>query len=523
MNKIKPFLENLNDRQIILSLSILGFILAVLSNYFQHDWINVDSLLYFESARLISIGEWKQAVEIYNWPLYSTLIGLLSRLTTISIQHCAQIWNIIFFTVTVFSLCKIIQLAGGKSLTIICGAFLLLSSSYIAGSALPMLLRDQGFWASFLTSIIFFIHFYRNQKMGDALLWQSSATIATLFRIEAITYLVLLPTLLLLNKNFSWHDRIKFFIKINTAPALIVILLLASLAIAPSIHFVDFGRLQETFNLAESVANAFNLKATEMNKVLGEDLEDYGLLSITISLLAIFIFKVCKLVSWQVISLFIISATQAKSQPASSIIRPDVNKILIALLIFSSINPLASIARSFVLSSRYLVAFTFIAFIFGAFHLARLLENIRFAQRTYKIATYFIIALLTASLVHNFSPKKSGYHHEKDAINYIQANHIPNTKVFYTTPKSIYYAGLPYDRGCEGIWSCIEKSINDGSALQYDYLLIYLDIDEHLSEKEKVLKNMLVDYEVSKEFYGLNHKKKLILYSKKTVLKSNKN
>ena len=517
MNKIKHFSENLNDHQLILALSFLGFVLAVLGNYFQHDWINVDSLLYFESARLISIGEWKQAIAIYNWPLYSILIGLLSRVTTISIQHSAQVWNIIFFTVTVFSLSKIIYLAGGKRLTLICGVFLLLSSSYISGSALPMLLRDQGFWAAFLTSVSFFIRFYRNQKFSDALLWQTAAIIATLFRIEAITYLVLLPTLLLFNENFSWHERIKFFIKINTIPAFVAILLLIALAITPSIHLADFGRLQEAFNLAKNIADAFNLKAIEMNKLLGEDLEDYGLFSITVSLFAIFIFKVCKLVSWQVIGLFIISRTQAKSQSISNFINQDVSKILIALLIFSSINPLASIARSFVLSSRYLVAFVLIAFIFGAFHLAQLLENIKLTQRAYKIAAYILISLLTASLIHNFSPKKSGYHHEKDAINYIQANHIPNTKVFYTTPKSIYYAGLPYSRGCEGMWTCIEESIDDGSALKYDYLLIYLDIDEQLTEKENVLASKLTDYEVNKAFYGLNNKKKLVLYSRKNT------
>lgn len=515
MNKIKHFLENLNDNQTIIILSLIGCGLAILSNFFQHDWINVDSLLYFESARLISIGEWKEGIAIYNWPLYSTLISLLSKATTLSIQHAAQVWNIIFFTVTVFSLSKIIYLAGGVRLTIICGVFLLLSSSYISGSALPMLLRDQGFWAAFLTSIIFFIRFYRSQKFSDAFLWQIAAIIATLFRIEAITYLTLLPTLLLFNRNLSWHERIKSFIKINTIPIFAAILLMLVLAMTTSIHLADFGRLQEAFNLAKNVADAFNLKATNMNKLLGEDLEDYGLFSITVSLFAIFIFKACKLVSWQVIGIFIISRTQTKSQSMSNLISKDVNKILITLLLLSSINPLASIARSFVLSSRYLVAFALIAFIFAAFHLARLLENIKGIQRTYKLVIYILIGLLTASLIHNFSPKKSGHHHEKDAISYIQANHIPNTKVFYTTPKSIYYAGLPYSRGCEGMWTCIEESINNGSALKYDYLLIYLDIDENLSEKEKALESKLADYEINKTFYGLNNKKKLVLYSRK--------
>lgn len=522
MPNIQLILEKVTERQLIYCLATLGFLLAVISNYIQHGWINVDSLLYFESARLISIGEWKQAIAIYNWPFYSAIIALLHKVTGISIQYSAQVWNVLFYTITVFSFSKLIQLAGGGKLTMACGVFLLVSSPYISGSVLPMLLRDQGFWAAYLTSVVFFIQFYRTQKTSDALLWQLSVIIAVLFRIEAISYLALLPVTLLLNKGFTFNERIKQFLKINLIPAVGFILLFVAVLLIPSISLDDFGRLHEVFRLLTSqgahIADAFNSKAGEMAKLLGQDLDEFGLFGVIVTLLAIFILKVLKLISLPVIGLYILTHRQVKAAFISWQMKQDAQMIFSVLLAISSMNALASITRSFVLSGRYIIAIGLITFIFGAFCLAQLIQSLQsnlLSRRSHKIILFMIVTVLSVTLINNFKPKEPGYNHEREAVDYIQSRHIQMDQVYYTTQKTIYYAGLPYHRGCNGIWECIEKAIRNGSIFNYPYLLIYVDIDKSVGAKEKLLKDELKEYQLEKEFYGLNNKKKLMFFTKK--------
>jgi hypothetical protein len=179
-------LSTLTESKLQVILTLLGMLIACIVMYIQHGWINDDSVLYFEMARLFSIGEWKQGVSLFSWPLYAALISAVHRATSLSLQTSAQLLNVVFFGLTTFSFTRLILLAGGKKTTMIYSALLLFSSAYIVGDVLPMLLRDQGFWAMFLTSLVYFIQYYREHKIRYALLWQIFAILALLFRIDGL-------------------------------------------------------------------------------------------------------------------------------------------------------------------------------------------------------------------------------------------------------------------------------------------------------------------------------------------------
>ncbi|HSG93050.1 MAG TPA: hypothetical protein VK999_05000, partial [Methylotenera sp.] len=191
---------------------LLAMLIAAQMQYIQHGWINPDSLLYFESARLFAAAQWKEALQIWNWPLYPLCIAAVHKITNLGIQNSAQVLNVVFFGLTAFSFIEIIRLAGGRQLTMAAGALILFSSQYIVGDVLEMLMRDEGFWAFYLSGLVFFIRFYQQLRFRDALLWQLCAITATLFRIEAITYLVLLPSLFLFSFNFSLKERIRYLL-----------------------------------------------------------------------------------------------------------------------------------------------------------------------------------------------------------------------------------------------------------------------------------------------------------------------
>ena len=410
MQKTTAYIQQLSDKKFMLLMSLLAVITAWRVIYIQHGWLNVDSLLYFESARLFAIGEFKQGVAIFNWPLYSLLISAVHRITSLSIHTSAQVLDIVFFAITTFSFSYLIKLAGGNKLTIACGVFLLLSSPYIVGDVLPMLLRDQGFWAAFLTSLVFFVQYYRTQKIGDTLLWQLSTIVAMLFRIEGITFLVGLPLILWLRHDLSFTQKLKQLVLSNSLTILAVVGILVALLVSPSVTLSDFGRIKEVVSLISDVSQTFNARATSRGHVLGSYFADYGMITLVAGLLTILLLKIISIISWPVIALYVVNR---KTQDSPILpFQADTRIIFYSVVVISIINASASLARVFVLSNRYIVTIGFIALVFAGFCLASLIHKLRseaFDRPWQKWITIILIIIFSASFIKNTLPKKDGY------------------------------------------------------------------------------------------------------------------
>lgn len=513
-------LSALTENQLQKLFTLFAVLIACQVIYIQHGWINDDSVLYFEIARLFSIGEWKQGLALYEWPLYPALISAMHQLTQLEIQTSAQILNVLFFAITTYSFVSLIRLAGGNKTTIACGAFLLLSSAYIVGDVLPMLLRDQGFWAMFLTSLVYFIKFYRDKKLSDALLWQVCAIIAVLFRIEAITFLVCLPFVLFQQREFQIKQRFKHFFQVNSIVIFALISMLGALLIVPSLHLSDFGRLEEVATIIPrmltEIAQTFNTKANMMReKVLGGFFDSYGMMGVVVSLAFIIIFKVISLISWPVAGIMVLGRSIGSPTQA---MQNDTRLIFCWAAAIALLNACMIIASVFILSGRYIIALGFILLIFAAFHLASLLEKIRSKQinkRWQKILLYFLIVLIALFAIKNIWPKREGYNFEQDAVAYLKQQQVPNDKVFFVTARSRYFAGAPYAGRTHEYWDYTQAAIADGSIYKYDYLVLNLYIDDQYAEREKILSEKLPQYKFAKEFYGLRNKKKVMLFEKK--------
>ena len=503
-------------------LTLLGLLISCQVIYIQHGWINDDSVLYFEIARLFSAGEWKQGAELFNWPFYPALISITSKLTHLGIQNSAQLLNVIFFSITTYSFINLIKLAGGNKTTIIFGAFLLLSSSYIVGDVLPMLLRDQGFWAMYLTSLVYFIKFYRTQKLGDALLWQVCAILAVLFRIEAITFLVCLPLILFKAHDLSLKQKITHYLTLNLIPICLSLLILSILVFSPTVHLSDFGRLEEVAlifpRMMTEIAAKFSTKATIMgNQVLGYYFADYGMLGVVVSLTSILLVKVLGLIGWPLVGILALSRSNCNVSQPINILQKDTRSIFCWTLTLSLLNAAVIIASVFVLSSRYIIAFGFIALILAAFQLSPLLEEItKTSNKIFwkRLILLLLLAVIAYSGVKNLLPKQAGYTFEQDAIAYIKKQNVPNSQVFYVTPRSRYFAGAPYAGRGYSYWDYTRRAIEDGTVYRYRYLVINLDIDTEYPAREKILNEKLPQYRVVKEFYGYRNKKKIMVLIK---------
>ena len=87
----------LSEKNWMWLLTLSAILIAWRVMYIQQGWINDDSVLYFEVARLFAVGDYKAGLSYYNWPLYPALIAVLHLMTGYSLQFSAQLLNIVFF------------------------------------------------------------------------------------------------------------------------------------------------------------------------------------------------------------------------------------------------------------------------------------------------------------------------------------------------------------------------------------------------------------------------------------------
>ncbi|MDG2293136.1 MAG: glycosyltransferase family 39 protein [Methylophilaceae bacterium] len=248
MKQLIKTIEQTNPKLLFWLIVGTSIVLAAWMQHIQHGWINPDSVLYLEAAKRIVINDFKGAYQIFNWPFYAFCIGTVSKITHLNVHVSAQFLNMIFFAITTASFLNIIRLAGGKNLALFAGALLLFSNTYIVGDVLEMLMRDEGFWAFYLTSILYFIKHHENGQTRHAILWQASAILALLFRIEGLVYLLVLPLIHLFNHQISHKRRLENILNTYSISLIALLIILISVNTIDSLSMSNFGRLKEVFN-----------------------------------------------------------------------------------------------------------------------------------------------------------------------------------------------------------------------------------------------------------------------------------
>jgi len=504
-------IENSPINKLHTMIVLLAMLLAAQMQYIQHGWINPDSVLYFESARLFAAWQWREAIQVWNWPLYPALIAALHKATGLGIHVSAQLLNVLFFGITAFSFIHIVRLAGGRQLTMAAGALILFSSQYIVGDVLEMLMRDEGFWAFYLSGLVFFIRFYQQLRFRDALLWQLCAIIATLFRIEAITYLILLPSLFLFAASFTIQERIRYFIIGHALNIFIALAFILAIALHGDVSIKSFGRLQEVFtlNLYDELTHKLFSKAAIMSdEVLGKYLNEFAVQGLLLTFLYVILVK---LVSAAGFVNLIMAAFTVKNR--NTLVEPKAYSALSYAAFISLANMALIITKVFVLSSRYVVALAFIFMVLASFQFACILKPPHPAKNArFKWLALALIALMLLGLIKNVLPKSEGYNYMQDAAAWVKANNTENKPVFSDESRIRYYMGIAFVRSHGDNWKMVTNEIDSNSIQNYEYLLI--SRSEKHPEREKVIADRLPQFKEVKRFDGIKSKKSIVIYQK---------
>lgn len=489
--KLYPLPNKIPEKHLSWLLAFAGALLACWVIYHEHGRINNDAVLYLEVARLFVQHEWQAGFTLYNWPLYPLLIALTHQATGFSLQSAAYLLSICFFALATYSLTTLIREAGGSRHTVFAGALLLFGSTYITADILPMIVRDQGFWAFFLSGLLYFLRFYRRGYLRDALLWQICAIIAVLFRIEGITFLALTPLVILTNRSLNNSGKLLYLAMAYIIPTLSLLTLAFILLTHPEIKLADIGRLEETLTVLQRAyaraSQGLVEKAHLMgDSVLGSFLSDYAMGGLLLTLLWIVIGKIAGTAGWLSFGLLAI----AKKLDALTLIDANAKRILYWTAALAMLNICVILLSNFLLPGRIAVPLALIIIILASFSLGTIWAGFRPGKALFKkhLLFYLVAAILSFKLIQNLVPDNKDRNHQQDAVAWIKQNTPSGTKIFYDDARLRFYAGAPYE-GRQENWESVMQLIDNDSLSRYDYLVIH--ISRKHPEREEYLLNKL--------------------------------
>lgn len=259
----------------------------------------------------------------------------------------------------------------------------------------------------------------------------------------------------------------------------------------------DSGAINHTFTQKSAIYGY---------EVLGKFLDDYAALGLTITLISVIAIK-CFKVAGALTGLLIIAA----GRRSLTLLTSDVQKVLLTAGAIAILNASIIIFRSFVLSSRYVIAFGFLMMIFAAFYAALVIRTAHHKQTRTKWQLILLVLtalLMSAGLIKNLANKRLDYNYEQQAVIWAKQYVNSNGMIYYDNARLRYYADAPW-AGREGdthIPSLLEQIKNESKP--YKCLVLRAEADDQ--EKLNQMLSM-PDYREVKRFANKSGNQVLVL------------
>lgn len=505
-------LDSFNTKNLFWIIVGSSIFLAAWMQYIQHGWINPDSVLYFEQAKLFAQGEWKAGFKIFEWPFYSWCIYLVHEVTSLPVQNSAQFLNMIFFGIATASFLNLIKLAGGNNRTLFFGMLLLFGSLYIVGDVLEMLMRDEGYWAFYLTALVYFVRYLQSGKVSHAIIWQLSMITATLFRIEGILFLLFLPVIVITLQSVDKTNKLMMMLKVYTISIIVGGSIAMAIILHPEINIASFGRLDEVFttNLFDEFTKKLLKQADIMSKdVLGGYLEEFAIPGLLLTFLYVMGSKILTAAGLVGTALAFFGIKNTSNR-----MPPKVRQVLLVSSAIAFVVMYLIITKVFILSSRYVVALAWILLIFASSQLAYLSTNLDKRLRNLLVA---ICVVLSLCLVKNILPKRAGYNYMQDAVTWLKTENKSKALVFYEDTRMIYYAKASYKGNWDDNWLVTLRAIKNNSIRNHEYLAITHSTKN--PERLDYINQYLPEYIEIRRFNNYRANKFVVIYKRLNLTK----
>ncbi|MEY4640986.1 MAG: hypothetical protein RLZZ227_980 [Pseudomonadota bacterium] len=196
----------------------------------QNPLLNDDAYKYLRAAQMFNTDGAVAVLQSYGWYNYSILIALLDRIVPGDMLIAAHVLDTTFYALLTW---VFMRLCGELRASYRVQAF---AAVCILGFPLTnemryFLIRDTGFWAFSLLSVVLLIRYRNTGALRTALGWSLALCAAVVFRLEALLLLALAPLCLLTPDLLARSQRISRFLRVlGVLLATLVVIMLVTLA-----------------------------------------------------------------------------------------------------------------------------------------------------------------------------------------------------------------------------------------------------------------------------------------------------
>lgn len=434
--------ERFDTQYMLYGLAIIASIFISFFIDIRQAVINPDAICYLSSAQTMPQGI-SAAMNICgqaHWPLYAALIHIVTKVTSLSYSDAAYVLNGAFSIISVLTFITIVKTLGGTKRTMwLAAAVILLSHDF--NSVREYIVRDHGFWAFYLLSILFLIRYTHVPQFYKALGWSFTLIAATLFRIEGAIFLLVLPfVVFVLPANLSFFKRLQMFFNLHVLSLCLGALGLSWVLTHPQ-QLDKLGRLPE---IIQQFQQGFHLVITRYQQsqaavathVLNSNsARDAGIV-LTLLLIVWYLSLLVRSLTWGYAALVIFAWWQQKKQVKKFI-------VLIAYLLVNVIITSIFLLERFFLSKRYLLALSLVLMLWVPFAMDEVLRKSSVTRyRYFFLAIIVLIFISAAGGVFEFGYSKKYLRNAGDWL----ASHVGSSTTLYTNDYQLMYYSKHFEK-----------------------------------------------------------------------------
>ncbi|MCG6206169.1 hypothetical protein LPW26_16080 [Rhodopseudomonas sp. HC1] len=208
---------------VAITVAIICLINVALVAWQAHiDQINNDGILYVRAARLFASGDWDGARQLFFWFAYPLLVGSTMAATSVDAWPLALFLNGAASTLTVLLILRCAWIVRPQRATLIAAALLLFGNLWF-NDLRATIVREHFYFLFMIAGFYCALRDLQSPRMAYKFGFAGLTLVAAAFRIEALGFLVLVPTLRIVFESTSRPMR-------WAAIALLILAPLAALA-----------------------------------------------------------------------------------------------------------------------------------------------------------------------------------------------------------------------------------------------------------------------------------------------------
>jgi hypothetical protein len=404
---------------------------------------NDDAYVYIRTAEIFQQQGLDAALAHYKWAGYSILIAGLSQLGP-SLLTAAYLINALFFMLLVYSFVSLVRLIDASRPVLVLAALTILLYPELNEFRF-FIIRDVGSWALSLFALLQFILYSHGKGWRHGAAFCISLLLATVFRAEAISYLLLTPLVLLLGSTTDKQLRMQLFgqLAAMVAAALaFVLMVLLALEINVIALMLDFLSVYEPFirnTLSPSAAETAELGRMLFGEHGAAFSQQYMTGFIAAGLLVIFFMTIFYGLSGPYFWLLLYGVYQKYFRLGKDTAIPMLSYIAInAVILFVFLY----ITRY--LSSRYAILLCLMLILQLPIVLQAVIENSRKGQHQSRIRALLLV-LMVYCLIDSYYTMGRPKDYLTDSANYVAVQATPGTALITNNHSIAYFSSLVED------------------------------------------------------------------------------